>query len=142
MAFIHFDSWHNAAFPNRFVAAYPQHVDVEYHATNRYGSQKLYILRTHVNTRPVAQVEFNGPQMIDMMKNLETRVKTELEEVKAELERTRQEKQELQSRLTFVEQSLWQSQQFVNYQHQLLKQHNVVPDWSDCVIDVCDDSPV
>jgi hypothetical protein len=142
MAFIHFDSWHNAAFPNRFVAAYPQHVDVEYHATNRYGSQKLYILRTHVNTRPVAQVEFNGPQMIDMMNNLETRVKAELEEVKAELERTRQEKQELQSRLAFAEQSLWQSQQFVNYQHQLLKQQNVIPDWSECVIDVCDDSPV
>jgi len=122
MAFIHFDSWHNAAFPNRFVAAYPQHVDMEFCAKNRYGAQKVYTLRAHVNTRPVAQVEFNGPQMIDMMNNLETRVKAELEAVKLELEQTRYEKQELQQRLAMAEQSLWQSQQFIEYQHQMLNQ--------------------
>jgi len=100
MAFIHFDSWHNAAFPQRFVSAYPQHVAVEFNVTNRYGTDKLYILRSQVNTRPVAQVEFNGPQMVDMMKNLETRIKVELEAVKAELERTRRENQTLHHQLT------------------------------------------
>jgi hypothetical protein len=124
MAFIHFESWHNPAFPKRFVLAYPKHVDMEFYATNRYGTKKLYTLRAHVNTRPVAQAEFNAPQMIDMMNNLETRVKAELEAVKAELEQTRQEKQDLQTRLALTEQSLWQSQQLINYQHQLLSSNN------------------
>lgn len=106
MAFIHFDSWHNTEFPNRFVAAYPNNVDIEFNSTNRYGTQKSYILRTHINTRPVAQVEFNGPQMIDMMENLETRLKIELEEVKAELERTRQEKEVFRCQLTHAEKCL------------------------------------
>jgi hypothetical protein len=108
MAFIHYDSWENADFPQRFVAAYPQHVNMEFSLTNRYGTEKLYILRACINTRPVAQVEFNGPQMVDMMKNLETRVKAELESVKAELERTRQENTALQHRLAIAERSLWE----------------------------------
>jgi hypothetical protein len=49
-------------------------------------------LKTCVNVRPVAQVEFNGPQMMDMMKNLETRMKNELEEMK-------KEKQQIHSKL-------------------------------------------
>jgi hypothetical protein len=131
MAFIHFDSWHNATFPQRFVSAYPQHVDVEFNVTNRYGNDKLYILRSQVNTRPVAQVEFNGPQMMDMMKNLETRVKAELEAVKAELEQTRKEKHEVQQRLAMAE-------QFINYHYQQeLTQKN-----DQHVIDVDDDSMV
>jgi len=130
MAFIHFDSWNNAAFPQRFVAAYPQHVDMEFYTKNRYGGQKAYTLRAHVNTRPVAQVEFNGPQMMDMMNNLETRVKAELEAVKAELEQSRQEKQELQQRLAMAE-------QFIHYQHQVITQKN-----DQHVIDVHEDSMV
>ena len=130
MAFIHFESWHNSTFPQRFVSAYPQHVDVEFNVTNRYGNDKLYILRTQVNTRPVAQVEFNGPQMMDMMNNLETRVKAELEAVKAELEQSRQEKQELQQRLAMAE-------QFIHYQHQVITQKN-----DQHVIDVHEDSMV
>jgi uncharacterized protein (DUF3084 family) len=75
--------------------------------------------------------------MMDMMHNLESRVKAELEAVKAELEQTRQEKQELQTRLALTEQSLWQSQQFINYQHQLLSSSS-----SEHVIDVRDDNIV
>lgn len=142
MAFIHYDSWTNPDFPESFVAAYPQHVNMEFAVVNRYGTDKLYTLRAFINTRPVAQVEFNGPQMVDMMNNLETRVKTELEATKAELERTRQENQALQHRLAMAEQSLWQSQQFVEYQKKLLMQQNVIPDWSECVIDIHGDEAV
>jgi hypothetical protein len=108
---------------------------MEFHTMTRYGTEKLYILRTCVNTRPVAQVEFNGPQMVDMMNNLETRVK-------AELEQTRQENQALQHRLAMAEQSLWQTQQLVEYQHKLLMQQNVIPDGSECVIDIHGDEAV
>jgi hypothetical protein len=135
MVFIHYDSWANTAFPQSLVAAYPQHVNMEFHTMTRYGTEKLYILRTCVNTRPVAQVEFNGPQMVDMMNNLETRVK-------AELEQTRQENQALQHRLAMAEQSLWQTQQLVEYQHKLLMQQNVIPDGSECVIDIHGDEAV
>lgn len=139
MAFIHFDSWHNPAFPKRFELAFPQPVDMEFYTKNRYGTEKVYTLKACVNTRPVPRVEFNGPQMIDMMNNLETRVKAELEEVKAELERTRQEKQELQNRLAMAEQSLWQSQQFINYQHRLITSPTVSEEH---IIDVRGDDAV
>jgi len=92
MAFIHFESWHNPTFPQIFVSAYPEPVDINFDTRTRYGTLKTYTLKTCVNVRPVAQVEFNGPQMMDMMKNLETRMKNELEEMK-------KEKQQIHSKL-------------------------------------------
>ena len=120
MAFIHFESWDNHIFPQTFVSSYPHPVDVNFNTKNRYGALKTYTLKTCVNTRPVAQVEFNGPQMVDMMNNLETRVKAEMEELKSQLEISRREKLEVENRLKMCEEALWNSQHIINYQKEFI----------------------
>ena len=114
MAFIHFEYWYNTTLPEMFVSSYPQPVDVNFNTRNRYGTLKTFTLKACVNTRPVAQVEFNGPQMVDMMNNLEIRVKAELETLKAELEFTR-------NSLAMSREALSASQSLVDYQEKFIK---------------------
>lgn len=134
MAFIHFESWDNPIFPQTFVSSYPQPVDVNFNTRTRYGTLKTYTLKTCVNVRPVAQVEFNGPQMMDMMNNLETRMKNELEAMRNELEGMKKEKQQIHSKLLECREMAHQQKVFIekhivdesNQSGQLLNSINVM----------------
>jgi hypothetical protein len=86
MAFVHFDTFYvTSKFAENVANAYPAPYEVNWSCTNRFGKRKDYILKCCINVAPIPKVEYNSSQLTDMFERLNTRVMTQMDDMKRQI---------------------------------------------------------
>ena len=86
MAFVHFDGFYiTSKFAENVANSYPAPYEVKWHTETRFGKRKEYILKCCINVAPIPRVEYNASQLTDMFERLNTRVMTQMDDMKRQI---------------------------------------------------------
>lgn len=107
MAFVHFDAFYvTSEFAQKVAESYPAHYELPWSCSNRFGKRKEYVLKCCINVAPIPKVEYNASQLTDMFERLNTRVMTQMDDMKRLVESLQAENAELKATLCMVKNQL------------------------------------
>ena len=107
MAFVHFDTFYvTSKFAENVATAYPAHHDVNWSCTNRFGKRKDYTLKCCINVAPIPRVEYNSSQLTDMFERLNTRVMTQMDDMKRQIAKLQAENAAIMEQLRMAKNEL------------------------------------
>ena len=106
MAFVHFDAFYvTQPLAKNIAEAHPVPYELPWYCSNRFG-RKEYKLKCCINLTPIRKVEYNASQLTDMFERLNTRVMTQMDEMKRLVESLQTENAELKVNLCDVKNQL------------------------------------